>query len=428
MKSLVACVAAAAGSHSISAFTFSPKNNINYIPSSSSSSTSTPTRASLSASLRKIMSYSSTKLYEQKQDQDQEDERSGMEKAFLNLDDLSSLDMGTPAKSSESKLFNNLDDISIDIESTLKEQEEKGEMSLDELNLYKEMYDEVEQKGGDDTSSIYDDILGEMTIPEETPTSTSTTQTVKSSAGKGFGVSSSSSSSKSKSISPLVDADGIGAINANDDEEQLTAVELSQDTDEFMRRALEEALSDTSANLPEGLTTKDKAAIVDNIDADSILEDEELMKEINAIFDRANDQLIAGVSDIKAEQNALSQASAAGRDQSIDYEEKRLKDAEGSVSRLVDKVKRETLEVEKAVNDLKAVQEDMGGDPLSKAVDLKKAGVVKQSAVVGAMLFSFRTAGELLFVAQGVDVEGHGASAAIQGLIALACGAYLLFF
>ena len=423
MKSLVACVAAAAGSHSISAFTFSPKKNINYIPSSSSSTTSTPTRASSSASLRNIMSYSSTKLYEQKQDQDQEDERSGMEKAFLSLDDLSSLDIGTPAKSSESKLFNNLDDI--DIESTLKEQEEKGEMSLDELNLYKEMYDEVEQKGGDDTSSIYDDILGEMTIPEETPTST--TQTVKSSAGKGFGASS-SKSSKPKSISPLVDADGIGAINANDDEEQLTAVELSQDTDEFMRRALEEALSDASANLPEGLTTKDKAAIVDNIDADSILEDEELMKEINAIFDRANDQLIAGVSDIKAEQNALSKSSAAGRDQSIDFEAKRLKDAEGSVSRLVDKVKRETLEVEKAVNDLKAAQEDMGGDPLSKAVDLKKAGVVKQSAVVGAILFSFRTAGELLFVAQGVDVEGHGASAAIQGLIALACGAYLLFF
>ena len=80
------------------------------------------------------------------------------------------------------------------------------------------------------------------------------------------------------------------------------------------------------------------------------------------------------------------------------------------------------------MNDLKLAQECLSGDALGQAADLKKAGLVKQSAVVWAILFSFRSVGELLLVTQGIDVEGHTASDAIQGLMALACGAYLAFF
>jgi hypothetical protein len=66
---------------------------------------------------------------------------------------------------------------------------------------------------------------------------------------------------------------------------------------------------------------------------------------------------------------------------------------------------------------------------LSQAAELKKAGIVRQSALVGALLFSFRSIGELIAVAQASgDVEGHGAAAAIQAFIALACGGYLVFF
>ena len=392
MKSLIICVAAAAGNASVSAFTVSNGRS--------------------SLLLTKKNKIPLSRLHQQKETDDQ-DERAGMQDAFSSLDDLSSLDLGTPAKSSESKI--NLDLASVDVDKILKEQEEEGDgLTQDEVNLYKDMYQEMENDEGD---SVYGDILSELS--GDVTTTETTDSTPRSTSGKGFG----KLEINSSPTKPLNDADGIGALSSNqDDNEQLTAVELSQDTDEFMRRALEEALDDAKIQTQ---TAGAGSSIVD----ESILDDEEFMKEINAVFDRANEKLIKGVSEIREEQAALTQASADKRDEAILGEEARLKAAEGSVSRLVNKVKEQTMEVEKAVEELKSAQENMmSDDPLFQAADLKKAGLVRQSAVVGAILFSFRTAGELFFVTQGTDVEGHGASAAIQGLIALACGAYLVFF
>jgi len=323
-------------------------------------------------------------------------ERTGMEEAFASLNELGSPDLGTPAKSSESKL--NLDG-DIGTSSSEELQADNGDLSLDEVKLYKEMYTEVEK---DEGAEVYDDILGELS--GETVSRPAAGSSI---AGKGFG--------KTSAV-PLDDADGIGAINVDDDE-LLTAIELSQDTDEFMRKALEEALDEAKIQT--------KSPTID----ESLLNDKELMKEINAVFDKANEQLLAGVADIKKEQAEFTEASSRKRSQALEEEEARLKAAAGSVSRLVDKVKEETMEVQKAVAELKDAQEKMGDDPLSQAADLKKAGIVRQSALVGALLFSFRSIGELLAVAQGTgDVEGHGAAAAIQAFIALACGGYLAFF
>lgn len=347
-----------------------------------------------------------SKLYNKEQD---DDELTGMEKAFASLDEIGSLDLESPVK----KLNVDLD---ADMDTTLSPEElaKKGDLSTDEIKLYKEMYQEIEQGAGEE---VYGDILGELNdeMTESTSTSTSkpapapATSINTTTAGIGFGKTSSPPA-------PLDDADGIGAINM-DDEEQLTAVELSMNTDEFMRKALEEALAEAKSQT--------KSTTID----ESLLNDKELMNEINAVFDKANDKLMAGVDDMKSEQAELTRKSAANRSKGLEEEEQRLKSASGSVSRLVEKVKQETMEVEKAVAELKDAQESMGDNPLSQAVDLKKAGVVRQSALVGALLFSFRSVGELLAVAQGTgDVEGHGTAAAIQAFIALACGGYLVFF
>ena len=122
----------------------------------------------------------------------------------------------------------------------------------------------------------------------------------------------------------------------------------------------------------------------------------------------------------------MTKASSESRSNSLKDEEQRLAEAEGSVSRLLEKVKEETLEVEKAMEDLQKVQEDLMKDPLMKAIDLKTGGIAKQGALAGALLFSFRSVGELILMSGSNGAE-HGAAAAIQGVIAVACAAYFTF-
>ena len=107
----------------------------------------------------------------------------------------------------------------------------------------------------------------------------------------------------------------------------------------------------------------------------------------------------------------------------MQLEEERLAQAEGSVSRLLIKVKEETQGVEQAMAELQMAQEELLDDPLMKAADLKSGGIVKQGALAGALLFSFRSLGEL-FLMMGPNGDEHGISAAVQGVIAIACAAY----
>jgi len=121
-----------------------------------------------------------------------------------------------------------------------------------------------------------------------------------------------------------------------------------------------------------------------------------------------------------------------GRSSSIEAEERRLVEAEESVSRLVSKVRQETQEVEKAVLNLKEAQSKMTADPLLQAAGLKKAGFLKQVAFVGALLFTFRSLGDLGSIVSSVGsasdgVSSHGYAAAIQGFIALVFAAYFKF-
>lgn len=119
-----------------------------------------------------------------------------------------------------------------------------------------------------------------------------------------------------------------------------------------------------------------------------------------------------------AEQNAQSRIDAEAEN------EKRMAVAQASMEKMLQKVNEETLEVEKAVRDLKAAQEELSDDPLYK---LKTGGIVKQASLVGTALFSVRALTEVVAMT-GPNGDVHTLPALIQGAIALACAAYFFLF
>jgi len=99
----------------------------------------------------------------------------------------------------------------------------------------------------------------------------------------------------------------------------------------------------------------------------------------------------------------------------------------------MNKVKQQTQEVESAVSNLKDAQEKLSSDPLLQASELKQAGIIKQAALVGAMLFTFRSVGDLGSMVSSISspsdelFASHGYAAAVQGVIALICAVYFKF-
>lgn len=101
----------------------------------------------------------------------------------------------------------------------------------------------------------------------------------------------------------------------------------------------------------------------------------------------------------------------------------RMDNARSSLSKNLDKVSKETAEVERAVADLQKAKDEMDNDPLMKLVSGDKA---KQAAVVGAILFTARSLSETIALVGGGGAS-HATAALIQGAIALACVFYLFF-
>ena len=203
-----------------------------------------------------------------------------MSEAFKSLNELSSLDFADLPEDKK-KTDTNIKadgDLLKDVREINAKSSSSETATETEVKIYSEMYQELETEGED---GIYNNILGELT---ESGSSTG------SNAGVGFG--------KSTSSSKVVkDEDGIGSLSQQDDEVTLAAVDISsQNTDEFMKKALEEAMQEVNDKNPNpGAGARD--ALPENI-----LNDKEMMDEINAIFDRANDKLMAGIAGIRDEQ------------------------------------------------------------------------------------------------------------------------------
>lgn len=186
------------------------------------------------------------------------------------------------------------------------------------------------------------------------------------------------------------------------------------DTQKFMDKAINEAIQeareqDTSVNVNEA-----KEAFLDN---------KEIMSEIEKIFDKANDDLMEELEEIRAEQAALAKEQAERNSlanlEKIEENEKRMEVAQGNMKKMLDKVNDETRAVEEAIEDLKRAQAATEGGIDSQLVDLKSGGLVKQAALAGGLLFTLRSGAETIAFLAGDP--SHALPALIQGALAIAC-------
>jgi hypothetical protein len=177
---------------------------------------------------------------------DQEDVSKGMQDAFKQLEGLKSFgdEPVIPDKQKRDEAFAKaMDELNLqDVTPPLLTPE-------NEVKLYQDMVTEVADKDDED---LYLDVLADI-------------------SGKPEGFAKPSSPSSKKMILPDFDP-------------------KRQNSEELMNRALEEALAEA------------KARGNGEIDTEALLNDKDIMKEIEAIFDRANDQLMEGLQDIRTEQ------------------------------------------------------------------------------------------------------------------------------
>jgi hypothetical protein len=104
----------------------------------------------------------------------------------------------------------------------------------------------------------------------------------------------------------------------------------------------------------------------------------------------------------------------------LEAEDARLKVAEASMRKQLDRVNKETAAVEQAVEDLRQARAELDKDFIVK---LKKGGLVKQGALAGFLLFAVRS---LLDSVQSLADPSYLAPALVQGAIAISF--ILVFF
>ena len=353
------------------------------------------------------------KLQASKKDEDADD---GMADAFKALDGLSADDFADD----DSALASGMKRSGADADDDGDEEISFDGAPEEEIKKYKEMMTELEGAG---EGGIYDAIREEMgggsaggapykTIEEAVEKETSILDDA-----DGLGGTKDEDEESEEEEAAIIEKDVSQAppLTADDVVREATGQPAKPDMEKFMEAAVTEALEEARAQAPEVVNPQ------------SIRDDEELMAEINAIFDKANEKLLDAVKEMKAEQDSYVKKESEGREDLFKESEQRLADAEQSVSRLMNTVSKETAEVEKALADLEREKAKLDSSPLTKIAGLKEGGIVKQMSFVGLVLFSLRTVTEVLQIA-GPYGESHAAAAAIQGVIALACGAYFLFF
>lgn len=301
-------------------------------------------------------------------DDSDKDAQSGMDEAFRQLNSLDSLGDGPKGESTVKMDEQSKAQLSSAEEASLEE----------EVRLFKGMLQDSEQ----DASELYSDVMKEM---GGTP--------------KAEGM-----PKEKRDPEIYIQERSSGSIPRSE-----------EDAQKFMDQAIQEALEEAKSMAPDGRKM-----------SDSILDDEEIMKEIEEIFEKGNEKLLASLEEIRKEQQALAKASAEQRSKvamdnmANDDTAERLAAAEASVEKQLSRVEKETVEVEKAMANLKRVQEQL---------DKEASGsMFKPAALAGVLLFSLRAV--LDFVAMtggGIDAEAHLTAALIQGAIALICAGILFF-
>lgn len=226
-------------------------------------------------------------------------------------------------------------------------------------------------------------------------------------------------------------------------------------TDELMGRAIDEALQEAQKQAG-GEVVMDKESLLDN---------EEIMSEIEKIFDKANAQLLEGLEEIRTEQVRLflvimswlslsrtppllkgltrfsssshilcslslllpqmslaresaERISKVSQDK-MEEEEQRLVAAQANMQKMLSRVNKETQNVEKAIEDLRKAQIESEGSLDGQLSDLKSGGLIKQATLAGTLLFTFRAGIEIVAFLTG-DMS-HAMPALLQGALAITC-------
>ncbi|KAL9181502.1 hypothetical protein ACHAXT_010307 [Thalassiosira profunda] len=355
------------------------------------------------------------------------DQREGMADAFAGLDGLTADD------------FDDLKPMSM---SSTKESSTSiaSDTNMEEsAKLFMEMSAELSTRGEE---GVYDDIMGDLTSGDpgtDAPPSYLQREeddvTVLGQALDEAADVLAAATTPAEEASVLDDADGIGTS----DKTPLTTADVTTDIltqevtpslsmEEFMSSAIQEAVTELESS--ERSTEDAGPGRTDEIakTAEQLLEDEELRKEIEAIFDKAGEKLRLEVDAMKREQEALTQGASKQGLEYLELEKQRISEAEESVSRLIQKVARETDAVQQAMEDLELAKNQASGEGSGSiedtALDLKKGGIVKQASLVGLLLFGSRAVTETILVVSSPYGEQHFVPAALQAAIALACAAY----
>ena len=214
----------------------------------------------------------------------QNDQREGMANAFASLDGLTADDFDD-LRPLSSTAATDITSSSVDMEESAK--------------IFMEMQSELSIKG---EGGVYDDILGDLSNPN-----------INSSDG---GEVTSLGQALDDTVDVLNDADGLGTTAV---EPPLTTTAdvmtdvLTQDInpsmsmDEFMSSAIQEAVeavSDIDEESSEVVSSSGEPGRTSDIakTTEQLLEDGELRREIESIFDKAGDKLLLEVEAMKKEQ------------------------------------------------------------------------------------------------------------------------------
>lgn len=309
--------------------------------------------------------------------------------AFAGLDALGSLD--GPTKDISIDESNALDDMIKDlndISSVDQSAEPKKDKSAEEeIKLYAEMLGELSDKGEE---GIYDDLRLDLTA---------------------------------SGYSGLQDL--LENIEDDDNDEDERIPDPTQEVDlvaeiaseDLFDRVMNEALQEAKAKSPD--------IEIADVDADA-----EMMAEINALFDKAAQEMKQAAAVIKKDQDILSQEYSKLRAEKIREEEERIRQGEEQVQKMVKKVEKEANEVQIAMKELeaaKAAADKLNQDPIMKALNFKETGIVKQGAFALALLCGVRALGDLIQIG-GVAGNEHAFLAGVQAIIAAVAAVYYFFF
>eukprot|EP00816_Leptocylindrus_hargravesii_P006187 CAMPEP_0196820408 /NCGR_PEP_ID=MMETSP1362-20130617/75145_1 /TAXON_ID=163516 /ORGANISM="Leptocylindrus danicus, Strain CCMP1856" /LENGTH=390 /DNA_ID=CAMNT_0042199283 /DNA_START=53 /DNA_END=1225 /DNA_ORIENTATION=- len=326
-----------------------------------------------------------------------DDDDEALMAAFASLDALGSLDGDEDAfpEGSESfsqsgafdAMLNDLEndgDIATEIKAGNTGKQKSAE---DEVKMYTDMLGELSDKGEE---GIYDNLRLDLA----------------------------KANMDLESLMDLADA----ATDDDDDNDEAirrpnppeTKVEIEESQDEMIDRVMKEALEEAQGVSPE-------------IQIDSLEGDEEMMKEINALFDRAAVEMKAAAAQIKKDQAIMSAEYSELRKEKEAEEEERLRAGKAQVSKMMEKVEKEAAEVQQAIADLEAAKAKTDGDPLLKVLNFKNAGVAKQGALTLSLLLALRSLIDLVQIG-GVSGNEHAFLAAVQAVVSVAAGVFYFFF